>query len=460
MFVFQDLLPDMQVENPPDISFFNESVDETELVDPNNYYQIDKEEIYEITDALSKICSIDLEDLKSHWFNKPDDLIEVIGWNTYFALREEYYRVSCINSYGVSKGMTTHPVLSKNNYDTFRKPHSLTIIYEAIDITKNFDVPRLRLRNYSNDKLYNYVNYIIARYIRVLEIALSNPNLFIDGQRNILQTLRAIYLRYSANHDYNDCHLEDNYNYLVSLIKTFKKKLVDWNLIFKVSYGKLYTNSLPEIFVNYCGNNKFKLALKSHTMDSRVDNIELFMVLTCYLEREESIKVNITEEDYGNIRYRSLFFDTEYKLESYKNLQNSDLPELIFANYIEDSVGINIPLFIGTSEYLTEVFLVPSTTQVMDYIRNLYGIPKVNPFVRYGKHTQFLTTPENSAFTDVLAKQFSPTILYVDTVDIRTYLTDQEVGEKPTPFDEWFRFHTNQVNKTARRILDAASRNS
>ena len=430
MYLFKELNRD--VADPPPIG-----QDETnqfhniESKKPDKLYEIDRTILPDLVYSLKTYKTLDLLNISS--YAEIEEKLTPEGTKMFL---EEYQKASALS-------------VASTDINQITPSRTIELHWSILPLTNLMFSNTLSL-NYNEERPINRL--IISRYIRMLEILIANKSLLQDYQEDIFYLMQAIYLKFSFNFDYMDLTKEEAESRLFGLLKTFINILESNGLFVSTSlqyesFSKKDHRINAQFIQNshhFCKTTKYYIKVWGGIYGYDFSWVASFIYS---LTRNEYIVEQDSES--GEYNYRLLIPNpTEIfnNLEVYdKRVDQPELPEHMFAYTFRDTKKVTIPILVGTSEFLTYCFMVPSTSQVMQYLRNAYGIEQPDPFMRYGKYTEFLTTPECGGFKDIIRQRTNTP--RVDMVDIRTYLQNPPPEDKPSPFDEWFRFHTRMHSK-------------
>jgi len=435
MYLFKELNRD--VANPPPIGRYEaDQFQNIESKKPDKLYEIDRTILPDLVYSLKTYKTLDLLSISS--YEEIEEKLTPEGTKMFL---EEYQRASALS--------VAHPNINRTTPSRTLRQH-----WSILPITNLMFSNTLSL-NYNDEGPINRL--IISRYIRMLEILIANKSLLQGYQTDIFYLMQSIYLKFSFNFDYMDLTQVEAGSKLFGLLKTFINILETNGLFVSASLQhESFNKQDNRINAQFIQNiHHFRKVTKYYIKvwgEAHGYDFSWVASFIYSLTRNEYIVEQDSES--GEYNYRLLIPNpTEIfnNLEVYdKRVDQPELPEHMFAYIFRDTKKVTIPILVGTSEFLTYCFMVPSTSQVIQYLRNAYGIEQPDPFMRYGKYTEFLTTPECGGFKDVIRQRTnSPK---VDMVDIRTYLQNPPPEDKPSPFDEWFRFHTKLHSK--RRVAE------
>ena len=492
----------------PYITKTHETWESIEATTPVSYREVPLQQVYQLTntlEALKELPSINLnelpnmdtlfERLTSLGISDPEELKSVLT---------KEYTVQASLVFYLGKLMSSlprnaRPEPSYIRDDFWLTSRNITPLFSFLLMDSNMQLPDKLTHtldvfkdrdSYLDEEGHRVFNFILARQARTLEILLSNPELIVSGVKNysLQSIITAIYLKWSINHD--EYYTLD---YFMGLIKTTAETIKNspLNSYIITAPNKVSIIKSLGVYNNTSRNQLGFLYEDLHSVWGDTRNyISVMASLMMTMERmtpEDITNNGALSEITNNMRfmfsteeeYRKYFLDyilnahlrddyvyTENWSGRYRfrtQDTNPDLPEVVLTLTVRDSREMEIPIFIGTHEDIDLTILTPSTTKVMDYLRNLYGMEKPDPFLHYGEKTRFLVSPENVGFLPTLVnslgygggspeqKIYSPT----QTLDIRTYLEEQPPSDKPSVYNSWYyALLSSYVSINSRTIME------
>lgn len=461
MYAFKENLEGQisQAPPPPLNGSENPEVQKVELKHPRQYFSVDKYTVNKTAELLNAVSDLNMDRIRQYGVDTSEKLAQLFDVeNPYIgleALKEEYIRNAAVN--GTQD-------LSRLGMGPRRPRFPSYMCNDVIDVLENNEKIQTTINDIishttdDNEVKNTYIRYLLARDIRTLEILLSNKNLINNNKDNINNLLRAIYITYGVSHDFYDEEITSVCDYYTGLMKNLIQTVNSTGILFGVKSLINDYNVRSVRFSHVFSNLEFtRKIMIYHSAAFQRENNKLVGVATLYytLKRDDQT-APVTVQTEGKYKFRLVkerLPGVDVRL--IEQYENDDLPCHALYYKVKDSKEVAIPMFGVTTEFLTHALLIPSTTQVMEYMKKQYGLPIVDPYSRYGKYTQFLIQPESNGFLNVLMQRINVPLNNWDTVDIKSYLKEQEPEEHPSPFDEWFRVHLPQIEltKTAKEVI-------